>query len=328
MPRLNSGLSIPPPSESSTQLSEGRKLEPLPLRELPRLPQAIRAHPRNELQRRNSPTRGGDLESFSPRSPCFPPTRSQSPAGTALAVQRVSTWPIEIKVDGPIVAVEEKQERKEKREEEESYSLTLLTNPSLTDNATKLCLNPSTSCSPLPPANITLFPTLPASNLAQIKGHLFLLSDQIKAFELSTGTPTKTHTGQTLLGLSQGEREIRRLFVALRTSWWTLLNGDDRAYQGVGWPLFNDKDEVDVATVHNMEREIREAGEVKGWASGMCLWRKKEGIWEVEQEFGFKRDDRMVDKNIRVRVRSLMSPSAEDLALKRASSVERRPISV
>ncbi|TLD21811.1 Vacuolar protein sorting-associated protein 13 [Venturia nashicola] len=258
-----------------------------------------------------------------------------SPAGAAPAVQRVSRWPMEIKVDGPVAVIEKEREAKEEEEkveeekiveenEGETYTLTLLTTPSLTNNASKLSLQPPTSPSP----NVILFPTLPASKSAQIQGHLSLLADKIKAFEVSTGRPTKTHTGQILLGVSQGEREIRRLFVSLRTNWWTLLNEDDRAYQGVGWSLFNDRDRVDIGSVDEIERAIRDAGEVRGWATGLCLWKKREEGWVVEKEFGFQVDDRMVDKSLRVKVRSLMSPSAEDLALKRASSVERRPVSV
>lgn len=330
MPRMDSGISLPSPIESSTQQLEGRKLKPLPLSLLPSLPQAIRAHPRNELQRRNSPTSSGGFESFSPRSPCFSPLSPQSPAGAALAVQRVSTWPIETKVDGPVILIQEKQEKNEEKkeqekemEDEEIYTLTLVTTPSLTENATKLRLHPTTTSSSLPPSNITLFPTLPAKQLGQIKGHLFLLADKMKAFEVSTGAPTKRHDGQIMLSVSQGEREIRRLFVSLRTNWWTLLSDADRAYQGVGWPLFNDNDNIDIGTIDETSRAIHEMGVVRGWATGLCLWKMREGEWVVEKEYTFARDDRMVDKSIRVRVRSLMSPSQEVLALRRESSVGR-----
>lgn len=332
MPRMDSGISLPSPTESSTQQPEGRRLKPFPLSLLPSLPQAIRAHPRNELQRRNSPTSSGGFESFSPRSPCFSPLSPQSPANAAPAVQRVPTWPVETKVDGPVILIQEKQEKKMEEEErekeketesEEIYTLTLLTTPSLTDNAAKLRLHLTTTSSPLPPSNITLFPALPAKQLGQIKGHLFLLADKIKAFEVSTGAPTKRHDGQIMLSVAQGEREIRRLFVSLRTNWWTLLSDADRAYQGVGWPLFNDSDNIDIGTVDETSRAINEMGVVRGWATGVCLWKMREGTWVVEKEYTFTRDDRMVDKSIRVRVRSLMSPSQEVLALRWESSIGR-----
>lgn len=311
--RMDSGISLPSPTESTQRQEEGRKLKPLPLSSLPSLPQAIRPHPRSELQRRNSPTSSGGFESYSPLS-------SQSAVGAAPAVQSISTWPMENKVDGPtVVVVEEKQEKEEK--EEETYTLTLLTTCPLTDNASRLCLNNNPSNSPLPPANITLFPTLPAKQLEQIKNHLFLLSDKIKAFKLSTGTPTKKQNGQILLSVSQGEREIHRLFVSLRTKWWTLLPSEDRAYQGIGWPLLNEKDDIDIERIDEMARAIREVGVVCGWATGFCLWKKRKGgEWVVEKEFLFERDGGMVDGSLLVRVRSLMSPSSEMLALRRKSS--------
>lgn len=70
-----------------------------------------------------------------------------------------------------------------------------------------------------------------------------------------------------------------------------------------------------------MARAIREVGVVCGWATGFCLWKKRKGgEWVVEKEFLFERDGGIVDGSLLVRVRSLMSPSSEMLALRRKSS--------
>lgn len=96
----------------------------------------------------------------------------------------------------------------------------------------------------------------------------------------------------------------------------------------MGWSLFNDKDDIDVGSIDKLERAIGETGEVKGWATGLCLWKRGEEGWVVEKEFGFMRDDRMVDRSLRARVRNIMSASAEDLVLKRIPHVEKRHASV
>jgi hypothetical protein len=256
-----------------TEPQQNRKLKPLPLSLLPSLPQPIRAHPRNELQRRNSPT-GSGFGNFSPILPSFP---NDSPSfGHAPAVQSVSG--LRTQMDGIVV---------EEGKKEATYTLTLRTTSTLEANASRLCLNNSP---PLPPAQVTLFPSLPAAQLHQIEGHLELLANKVRAFELSTGQPTKKHNGQIVLSVAMGEREIRRLFVGLRTSWWTWLEEEDRAFQGVGWFLLDEKDQVEVEKIKNASRIVDEAGEIKGWATGMCLWRKEGEVWEKVRDFGFASD--------------------------------------
>ncbi|QDS75178.1 hypothetical protein FKW77_008459 [Venturia effusa] len=333
MLRKDSGISFPSPKESSMQQPEDGKFRPISLRLLPSLPKAVQPHVRNELQRRSSPTRSGRCEDLSSKPTCFSPLSLQSPATSAPAVQRASTWPIERKVDEPIITVkeEEKAEEKEqeqgKESEEDMYRLTLLTTPSLTDQATKLYPHLLTISSPAPSANITLFSTLPVAQSAEIKAQLSLLSDRMKAFEVSTGSPRKTHTGQIHLSVSQGEREIRRLFASLRTGWWTFLSDSDRTYQGVGWPLFDVRDDIDTRVIDDISKALGQMGEVKGWATGLCLWRKEREAWVVAKEYHFASDIRMVDGSVKLRVRSLMLPRQEALALRTALNVG-RPVSV
>jgi hypothetical protein len=252
-----------------TEPQQNRKLKPLPLSLLPSLPQPIRAHPRNELQRRNSPT-GSGFGSFPPFSPASP-SLSQAPA-----VQSVSG--LKTQIDG--IAVEDDKQ-------EGTYTLTLRTTSTLEANASRLCLNTSP---PFPPAQVTLFPSLPAAQFDQIRGHLELLANKVRAFRISTGQPTKKHNGQIVLSVAMGEREIRRLFVGLRTSWWTWLEDEDRAFQGVGWFLLDEKDQVEVEKINDASRIVNEAGEVKGWATGLCLWRKEGEVWKKTSEFGFASD--------------------------------------
>jgi hypothetical protein len=243
------------------------------LSSLPSLPQPIRAHPRNELQRRHSPTASG-FGCLSPGLPCFSPV---SPSfGQAPAVQNVSG--LRTKTDG--VPVEDVRE--------ETYTLTLRTTQSLSENASRLCLNPTSSS--LPPAQVTLFPSLPVAQLPQIKGHVELLANKVRAFKISTGQPTKKHNGQIILSVAMGEREIRRLFVGLRTSWWTWLDDEDRAFQGVGWFLMDEKDNIEAERIREASRAVDETGEVIGWATGLCLWKNEGGMWEKLSEFGFTSD--------------------------------------
>lgn len=130
MPRMDSGISL---SAGEAEGSQTRKPKPLPLSLLPSLPQAIRAHPRNQLQRRNSPTSSGSFGSFSPISTCFSPV---SPL-VAPAVQEVPGAP-NAGMDGVVVEEEKKLE-----EEEEMYTPTLRTTSTLEENAARLCLDSS-----------------------------------------------------------------------------------------------------------------------------------------------------------------------------------------
>jgi hypothetical protein len=117
-----------------------------------------------------------------------------------------------------------------------------------------------------------------------------MLASKVRAFEISTGRPTKKHNGQIVLNVANGDREIRRLFVGLRTSWWAWLDDEDSAFQGVGWFLLDEKDGIDVETINEASKAVDETGVVRGWATGLVLWKNEGDQWSRVSEFGFARD--------------------------------------
>jgi len=283
------GRRSPRPQDIATSTGKKWNSDPPPplLPLLPDLPQAIRANPRNELRRRASPS--SSLSGFSlgmlsrPPSPGFgslSPMPSPMPSqfsvnGEAPAAQCATAS--EPRVDDFLAVPPTK-------EEESAYVLTLRTTSPIEEQMLRLreSVSNSRSNDVFPAAQIVIFPSLPAVHHQRITMHLDALAQRMCRFELSNGKIARNRSGEVVVGLSMGEKEIRRMFVSLRTTWWDWLSEDDKSFNGMGWFVLGENE----PGVDKIVGKVQDGG-MRGWATGLCLWEKVGVEWCKVREFGF-----------------------------------------
>ncbi|KIW02374.1 uncharacterized protein PV09_06196 [Verruconis gallopava] len=231
---------------------------------LPSLPGST-YNPKNELQRRVSPT----ALSFSSSVTATPPLTPITPTS---AVSSTSTRE-EYQTSAPSSASKDPK-----------YVLTLRTSDEIARQMNMLRERWFPADRLKVPAHITLFHALPGSRIAQLSQHIEQLAARMTCFEISTGRVTKTGSG-VFVGLEVGEHEARRIFVSLRTSWWEWLSDQDKSFRP-HWTVQNK--EADLAKIENAFKDTHRLGTALGWATGLVLWTyEADGRWTKEREFGF-----------------------------------------
>lgn len=135
------------------------------------------------------------------------------------------------------------------------------------------------------PAHITLFHALPGSKLGAISDWLEGLSRRIKCFEVSTGRVFKMRRG-VAINVGAGEKEIKRVFLSLRSNWCDWLSDQDKSMKA-HWTVQNK--EEDSERVEDAFKDVQLSPGIRGQALGLVLWRyETDGTWLYEKEFGFQ----------------------------------------
>jgi 2'-5' RNA ligase len=226
-------------------------------------------NPRNELQRRVSPTALSFSSSLSTSTPPLTPITPTSTRSFSASTTTLEDY---------------KRLQFEYPSEEPVYVLTLKTSEEIAQQMQMLRQKWFPADRLKIPAHITLFHALPESQLAQVSSHIDSIALRIKRFEISTGRIVKMKKG-VLVNLEAGSDEARHIFVSLRTSWWEWLSEQDKSFKA-HWTVQNK--EEDQLRVDEAFRDTHRIGAGLGWATGLVLWRyEKNGMWTKAKEVEF-----------------------------------------
>ena len=223
-------------------------------------------NPRNELQRRASPT----SKSFGPTFPASPPLTPLTPAGAQSFLTKHHS-----NFSTPLFGA---------MEEEQVYVLTLKTSEEIAQQMQALRQRWFPAHRLKVPAHVTLFHALPESKLPQVEKEILQLTSRTSQFDVSAGRVMRMRKG-VMVTLENGDWDVRILYGRLQTAFIDWLSEQDKSCKA-HWTIQNK--EEDQNRVEAAFEDTRSNATSSGLALGLVLWRYGEdGRWTKEKEYPF-----------------------------------------